>query len=145
MLRRSSRSQAIKDNAASGGELALALARDKKFRAQLAAAIAHGAAAQRRVASRFGLMAAATRLAADQELRGELAATIEALQAARRRVDKQQSHRLRTMLLVVAGGAGVFALVKFRSKLPLKREGSETPPAPEPVAPAPVPAADTQS
>ena len=38
MLRRS-RSQAIKDNAVSSGGLALALARDQKFREQLGAAI----------------------------------------------------------------------------------------------------------
>jgi hypothetical protein len=141
-----SRSQAIKDNAVSGGELALALARDRKFREQLGAAIAHGAAARRRAASRVGLMAAAARLAADEELRSELKATIEAIQAARRRADKQRSHTLRTTLLVVAGSAGAFALFKFRSKLPLKREGSEiTTPQQEPVAPAPVPAAETQA
>jgi hypothetical protein len=140
-----SRSQAIKDNAVSGGGLALALARDKKFREQLAAAIAHGAAAQRRAASRFGLMAAAARLAADHELRRELAATIDAVQVARRRVEKKQSHTLRTTLLVVGAGAGAFALFKLRSKLPLKRKGSETTSQPEPVAPAPVPAAEAQS
>ena len=144
MFRRS-RNQAIKDNAASGGELALALARDKKFREQLGAAVAHGMAARRRAASRIGLMAAAARLASDEELRSELTATIEAIQAARRRVEKQQSHTLRTTLLVVAGSAGAFALFKFRSKLPLKRDGSETTPKQEPVPPAPVPAAGPQS
>jgi hypothetical protein len=142
-----SRTQAIKDNAVSGGELALALARDRKFREQLAAAIAHGAAARRRAASRVGLMAAAARLAADEELRGELAATIDAVQEARRRVDKKRSHTLRTTLLVVVGSAGAFALFKLRSKMPLKREGSETTPQQEPAAPAPapVPAAEAQS
>jgi hypothetical protein len=140
-----SRTQAIKDNAVSGGELALALARDRKFRGQLGAAIAHGAAARRRAASRLGLMAAAARLAADEELRRELTATIEAIQEARRRVDKKRSHTLRTTLLVVGGSAGAFALFKLRSKMPLKREGSETTAQQEPVAPAPVPAAETQS
>jgi hypothetical protein len=109
-----SRSQAIKDNAVSGGELALALARDRKFREQLGAAIAHGAAARRRAASRVGLMAAAARLAADEELRSELKATIEAIQAARRRADKQRSHTLRTTLLVVAGIFGAVAAVGAR-------------------------------
>ena len=142
-----SRSQTIKDNAVSGGELALALARDRKFREQLGAAIAHGVAARRRAASRVGMVAAAARLAADEELRQELTATIEAIQAARRRVEKQQSHGLRTTLLVVAGGAGAFALFKFRSKLPLTRENSETSPMQEaePVAPAPTPVAEAQS
>ena len=141
---RRSRSQLIKDNAVSSGELALALARDRKFREQLGAAIAHGVAARRRAASRIGLMAAAARLAADEELRSELTATIEAIQAARERVDKKRSSS-RTTLLIVAGGAGLVALVKFRSKLPMKREAGETTPKPEPAPPAPVPATDAQS
>jgi hypothetical protein len=104
-----SRSQAIKDNAVSSGGLALALARDQKFREQLGAAIAHGVAARRRAASRIGLMAAAARLAADEELRSELTAAVEAIQAARQRVDKKRSHTMRTTLLIVAGSAGVLA------------------------------------
>jgi hypothetical protein len=90
-------------------------------------------------------MAAAARLASDEELRTELTAAIDAIQAARRRVDRQRSHTMRTTLLVVAGGAGAFALFKFRSKLPLTLESSETTPKQEPVAPAPVPAAGTQA
>jgi hypothetical protein len=139
-----SRSQAIKESAVSGGELALALARDRKFREQLGAAMAHGVAARRRAASRIGLMAAAARLAADEELRSEFIATIEAIQAARQRVDKKRSHTMRTTLLIVAGSAGVVALVKVRSKLPLKREAGETTPKPEPVASAAVPATEAQ-
>jgi len=144
-MSRQSRSQAIKDNAVSSGELALALARDRKFREQLGAAIAHGVAARRRAASRIGLMATAARLAADEELRSELTATIEAIQAARQRVEKKRSHGMRTTLLIVAGSAGVVALVKFRSKLPLQRQADETTLKPEPVAPAPVTATDAQS
>jgi hypothetical protein len=139
-----SRSQAIKDNAVSSGELALALARDRKFREQLGTAIAHGVAARRRAASRIGLMATAARLAADEELRSELTAAIEAIQVARQRVDKKRSHTMRTTLLIVAGSVGVVALVKFRSKLPLKREAGETTPKPEPVASAPAPATEAQ-
>jgi plasmid stabilization system protein ParE len=146
MFRRS-RTQAIKDNAASGRELAMALARDKKFREQLAAAIAHGAAARRRAAHRFGLMAAAARLAADEELRRELAATIEALQEARRRGEKKRSHTVRNMLLVVGGSAGAFALYKLRSKLPLGRgsEGTETVAPEQPAEPVPASTAETQA
>ena len=139
-----SRSQAIKDNAVSSGGLALALARDQKFREQLGAAIVHGVAARRRAASRIGMMAAAARLATDEELRSELTAAVEAIQAARQRVEKKRSHTMRTTLLIVAGSAGVIALVKFRSKLPV-REAGETTPKPEPVAPAPVPATDAQA
>jgi hypothetical protein len=141
-----SRTQAIKDNAASGKELALALARDKKFREQLAAAIAHGTAARRRAAQRFGLMAVAARLAADEELRRELAATIEALQEARHRVEKKRSHALRNTLLVVGGSAGALALYKLRSKLPVGRgsKGSETAAPEQPAEPVPVPTAEGQ-
>ena len=54
-----SKTQAVKDNAASGTDLALALSRDKKFRKQLLSAVGHGAAREARAASRIGLTAAA--------------------------------------------------------------------------------------
>jgi hypothetical protein len=47
-------------------------------------------------------------------------------------------------MLVVGSSAGAFALFKLRSKLPLKRESSETVTQQEPVAPAPVRAAEAQ-
>jgi len=142
-----SRTQAIKDNAASGRGLAMALARDKRFREQLAAAIAHGAAARRRAAQRFGLMAVAARLAADQELRRELAATVEALQEARGRVEKKRSHTVRNTLLVVGGSAAAIALYKLRSKVPLRRgsEGAETVAPEQPAEPVPAPTAERQA
>ena len=113
-----SRTQVVKDNAASGTELALALARDKKFRKQLASAIGHGMAARKRAAGRIGMAAAAARLAADEELRGELTATMQSLQAAWSRVERKRSHRLRTMLLVLGGAAGAAVVFRFRSKVP---------------------------
>jgi uncharacterized membrane protein len=119
-----SRTQVVMDNAQSGKELALALARDKKFRKQLASAVGHGMAARKRAASRLGLMAAAVRLAADEELRNELAATMESLQDAWLRVEKKRSHTLRTTVLVLGGAAGAAAIVKFRAKVPMPRRGS---------------------
>ena len=53
MFRRS-RTQAVKDRAVTSKEFAQALARDKKFRKQLASAIGHGAKAKRRAAKRVG-------------------------------------------------------------------------------------------
>ncbi|MFL5921989.1 MAG: hypothetical protein ACJ75Q_04100 [Gaiellaceae bacterium] len=121
-----SKTQAIKDNAVNGTELALALARDRKFREQLTSAIGHAAAARRRAASRFGLMAVAARLAADEELRRELAAALDALDHARRRVERKRSHTLRNTMLVLAGGAGAFAAYKLRGKVPQGSGASDT-------------------
>ena len=66
------KTQAVKDHAATSKEFALALSRDKKFRKQLLSAIGHGAKAKRRAAKRVGFLAAATRLANDKQLRREL-------------------------------------------------------------------------
>jgi len=44
------KTQAVKDHAATSKEFALALSRDKKFRKQLLSAIGHGAKAKRRAA-----------------------------------------------------------------------------------------------
>jgi uncharacterized membrane protein len=115
----SSKTQAMKDNAASGKELALALARDKKFRKQLGSAVGHGTAAKRRAAKRFGLMAVAAGLAADDKLRRELATTMQSLQGAWGRVEKKRSHKLRNTMLVLAGGAGALGLYKLRAKVPM--------------------------
>ncbi|HSD80852.1 MAG TPA: SRPBCC family protein [Solirubrobacteraceae bacterium] len=104
----------------SGKELALALARDRKFRRQLVSAAGHATTARRRAAGRLGLMAAAARLAADEELRRELAAAARDLQDAWSRVDKKRSHRLRNTMLVAAGGAAAFTAYKRRSKIPVR-------------------------
>jgi len=119
-----SRTQVVMDNAQSGKELALALARDKKFRKQLAAAVGHGMAARKRAASRIGLMAAAARLAADEELRSELAATMESLQDAWLRVEKRRSHAMRNKLLLIGFAGGAAAAIKFRAKIPVRRKDS---------------------
>jgi hypothetical protein len=132
-----SRTQAIKDNAVSGKELALALAKDRRFRKELASAISHAAEARRRAASRFGLTAVAARLAADEELRRELTAVVEALDKARRRVEKKRSHRMRNTMLLIVGSAGAFAAYKLRAKLPVGSGAteSETPTTTEPATP----------
>jgi uncharacterized membrane protein len=113
------RTQAVKDNAASGTDLAVSLAQDKRFRKQLLSAIGHGAAARKRAASRIGLIAATTRLATDKELRDELRQMTENLQSAWTRVEKKRSHKLRNFLLVLAGiGTAAAALApKARKKV----------------------------
>ena len=105
-----SKTQAVKESAASGTDLAVSLAQDKKFRKQLLSAVGHGAAARERAASRIGLIAAAHRLGTDKELRNELRQMSEGLQNAWTRVEKKRSHKLRNFLIVIGGiGAAVAA------------------------------------
>jgi len=115
-----SKTQAVKESAASGTDLAVSLAQDKKFRKQLLSAVGHGAAARERAASRIGLIAAAHRLGTDNELRNELRQMSEGLQNAWTRVEKKRSHKLRNFLLVFAGiGAAVAAVApKAKKRVP---------------------------
>jgi uncharacterized membrane protein len=106
-----SKTQAVKESAASGTDLAVSLAQDKKFRKQLLSAVGHGAAARQRAASRIGLVAALHRLGTDKELRSELRQMTANLQNAWTQVEKKRSHKLRNFLIVGAGiGAAVAAV-----------------------------------
>src|SRR2546426_1325111 len=115
-----SKTQAVKESAASGTDLAVSLAQDKKFRKQLLSAVGHGAAARQRAASRIGLVAAVHRLGTDKELRSELRQMTENLQNAWTQVEKKRSHKLRNFLLVFAGiGAAVAAVApKAKKRVP---------------------------
>jgi uncharacterized membrane protein len=111
------KTKVVQDNAASGKDFALALARDRKFRKELTSAIGHGAAAKRKAAKRVGLTAAAARLAADKDLRRELSRMSENLQGAWTRVEKKRSHKFRNTVLLAAGGGAAAALYKLRDRL----------------------------
>jgi uncharacterized membrane protein len=113
MLRRT-RTKTMLDTAASGKDLAVALSRDKKFRKQLLSALGHGAVARRRARRKIGLTAVATRLASDKQLGRELSTMSKNLQGAWGRVEKKRSHRMRTTLLVIGGGATAVGLVQSR-------------------------------
>ena len=113
----SSKTTVLKDNAASGKDLALALSRDKKFRKQLISAVGHGTAAKRKAASRMGTAAVAARLAADEDVRRELATMTKNLQQAWTRVEKKRSHKLRNTVFVLGSGAAAFGAFKFRNRL----------------------------
>ena len=104
-----SKTEAVKENVASGADLAAALGKDKKFRKQLAAAIGHGEIARRRARSRIGVVATGKRLAADEELRRNVREMVENLRGAWSRVEKKRSHRLRNTLLVIVGAGGAVA------------------------------------
>src|SRR5215210_1715620 len=112
-----SKKKVLADNAAGGKDLALALARDPKFRKQLLSAIGHGASAKRRAAKRVGLAAVAARLASDKQLRREVSRMTGNLQGAWKRVEKKRSHRLRNSMLVLGGGAAAAGLYKVRGRL----------------------------
>jgi hypothetical protein len=83
-----SKTQVVKESAASGTDLAVSLAQDKKFRKQLLSAVGHGATARERAASRIGFVSAVHRLGADKELRTELRKLTQTLQNAVTRVEK---------------------------------------------------------
>jgi hypothetical protein len=111
------KTERVKDSAASGRDFALALSRDRKFRKQLLSAIGHGTAAKRRASKGVGLTAFATRLAADKQLRRELETMTKNLQNAWTRVEKKRSHKLRNSALVLAGGAVAFGAYKLRDRI----------------------------
>jgi uncharacterized membrane protein len=116
MFRQRSKTDVLKENAVSGKELALALSRDKKFRKQVAQAVAHGIRARRRAAAQLGMTAAATRLAYDKELRRELQTMTKNLQAALGRAEPKRSHKLRTVTIVVVGAGAVAGLYSWRRR-----------------------------
>ena len=117
----STKTQVLKDNAASATELATALAKDKKFRKQLLSAAGHGVIARRRAARRIGFLAAVSRLAGDPKLKRELQKMTRSLEKAWSRVEKKRSHKLRNTLLAVAGAGGAVA-----AAVPLRRKFAAT-------------------
>jgi uncharacterized membrane protein len=126
------KSQALKDNAASATDFATALAKDKKFRQQVLSAVSHGTLARRRAASRIGFLAAVTRLSTDPKLKNELRKMTKNVENAWARIDKRQkrSHKLRNTLLVFfgVGGATAAALKTRKGSLPnVPFTGGKTP------------------
>jgi uncharacterized membrane protein len=105
----------LKENATSAAEFATALAKDKKFRRELAAAVTHGTIARRRAARKIGLLATVSRITGDPKLRRELDKVVKSLDKAWSRVERKRSHKLRNTL-IVGGVAGAAA-----AAVPLKR------------------------
>ena len=121
MLRRT-KTQALKENAASAADFATALAKDKKFRKQLLSAMGHGAVAQKRAARKIALIATAGRLTHDPKLKREVRKMTQSLEKAWSRVERKRSHKLRNSLFIVAGvgvgGAAVAAMKARKGALP---------------------------
>jgi uncharacterized membrane protein len=126
VLRRT-KTDVLKQNATSAAEFATALAKDRKFRKELASAISHGTIARRRAAKKIGLLATVGRLTGDPKLKRELNKVVNSLDRAWSRVERKRSHKLRNTLIVVAvtGGAAA-ASVPVRKWL--SRDGSGTMP-----------------
>jgi hypothetical protein len=148
MFRRTN-TAAVKDNVTSGKDLATALARDRKFRKHLVAALAHGAVARRRAAQQITMRAVLMRLAADEELRRELETTTQNLQRAWRQVEKKRTRRLRNTLLVIGGTATAVGIVQSRGWIrmraaELRRSRERTGDEERPVV-VPVPTAGVES
>jgi len=107
---RRTRSQALKESAASATDFATALAKDRKFRKELLSAISHGTIARRRAARRIGIVAAVTRLGADPKLKHELRKMTRNLENAWGRIERKRSHTLRNSVLVAVGVGGAAAV-----------------------------------
>jgi len=87
------------------------LAHDEKLRERLLAAVTATAAARKRARQQAGFSGMVTRLASDPILRAQLAEALSQLQGARGRMRKNRSHKLRNLLLFLAGGGLVVAAV----------------------------------
>jgi uncharacterized membrane protein len=111
------KTQALKESAASATELAAALAKDKKFRKELLSGIGHGVIVRRRTSRRIRFIAAATRIASDHKLKNELRKMSRNLEKAWGRVEKKRSHKLRNTLLVAGLGGAAAAVASQRRRL----------------------------
>jgi uncharacterized membrane protein len=117
MVLKSTKTQALKDNASSAAELAASLAKDKKFRKQVLSAVGHGTIAKRRASKRIGFVAAVARLGADPKIKSELRKMTRSLENAWGRVEKKRSHKLRNTLLVAGIGGAAAAVASQRKRL----------------------------
>ena len=120
---RGSTTKDLKKSAASTKELAVSLAKDRKFRKQLRSALRHGSKARRRAVPASGVVAAGARIASDPKLRRELEKTVDNLQNALRRVEKKRSHKLRNALVTLGLGAVAAKLFRSRDRIAEKLPG----------------------
>jgi hypothetical protein len=85
--------------------------RDEALRADLLAAIGHGAEMGGRVRKDIDAVGIKKRLAKDRKLRKELRAAIDDLEGAGDRLRRRPDHRRRNVMLIVAGAGAVAAIV----------------------------------
>jgi hypothetical protein len=82
------------------------IASDERLRADLRAAMGHGAEASERIRKDIASGSIANRLASDQKLRKKVRAMLDDLDSAGDRMRRRKRHRLRNALLVL-GGVGL--------------------------------------
>ena len=85
--------------------------RDEALRADLLAAMGHGAEMSDRVRKDVDTGGIAKRLAHDKKLRKELRAAIDDLDSAGGRLRRRHEHRRRNVILIIAGAGAVAAIV----------------------------------
>ncbi len=91
------------------------IVRDERLRADMRAAIDHGAEASNRVKKAIEADGMTTRLATDRKLRKNLRAMLDDLDDAGDRMRRKKTHRVRNVLVMLAGGvAALLALPKIR-------------------------------
>ena len=87
------------------------LIRDERLRADIQSAAAHGAKASDRVKTDMESDGITARLASDKKLRKHIRALLDSLDSASERVRRKKSHRVRNVLLIVAGASAVLAFI----------------------------------
>jgi hypothetical protein len=85
--------------------------RDEALRADLLAAVGHGAEMSGRVRKDVDAVGIRKRLANDGRLRKELRAAIDDIDSAGNRLRRRRDHRRRNVVLIVAGVGAVAAIV----------------------------------
>ena len=85
--------------------------RDEALRADLLAAVGHGAQMGDRVRKDVDANSIKKRLARDRKLRKELRAAIDDIDSAGDRLRRRHDHRRRNVILIVAGAGAVAAIV----------------------------------
>jgi hypothetical protein len=87
------------------------IVRDERLRADILAAVGHGAETGERVRADIDAAGIKARLTGDKKLRGKLRATLDDLENAGRRLRPERRHRIRNLALVAvaAGSAAAIA------------------------------------
>jgi hypothetical protein len=111
-----SKTDRIKESAASASELALKLAQDKKFRKRLLSAIKHSSEAGRRTRRGLGISGAVRRFAGDQALHAELRRARNDLKQAYGRLEAKRRRRKLRRLGLLAGAASLAAVPQLRER-----------------------------
>ena len=103
------------------------VAQDERLRSDVSAALAHGSKASDQLKKDVQAGGIYSRLAADTKLRRTLRAMLDDLDAASGRMRRKKSHRIRNVVLMVAGvGAAALAFPKIRPWLTERTESFGT-------------------